>query len=351
MLEYSLLSRVLHHLALAHPFLLETAFDIEWWTQREECPSSLDCAHVFIAGLARAGTTVLMRTLYGTGEFGSLTYRDMPFVLSPNLWARIAETSKQHVEAIGRAHGDGMKVDFDSPEAFEEVFWRVFSGKAYIREDRLIPMAADEEVGKFFRNYIALILKRCNKARYLSKNNNNILRLRAVRGAFPSALILIPFRDPVQQAYSLFRQHLRFSEIHRNDRFTQRYMGWLVHHEFGSDHRPFDWGIDNTKGQGPDTPDYWLGQWCNAYSSLLREISHVGGQAIFFPFDDFCEDPDRVMGGLQQILGLEKVSVADISKPAIVSPDIGDDSLLVASREIYAELKKQAEDHFPRSAV
>ena len=41
------------------------------------------------------------------------------------------------------------------------------------------------------------------RTRYLSKNNNNILRLPALARAFPQALILIPFRDPLTHAASL----------------------------------------------------------------------------------------------------------------------------------------------------
>ena len=37
--------------------------------------------HVFVMGLARSGTTVLLNALYESSEFASLSYKDMPFVL------------------------------------------------------------------------------------------------------------------------------------------------------------------------------------------------------------------------------------------------------------------------------
>ena len=37
--------------------------------------------HVFITGLARSGTTILLNALYKSNIFASLTYSDMPFVL------------------------------------------------------------------------------------------------------------------------------------------------------------------------------------------------------------------------------------------------------------------------------
>ena len=70
-----------------------------------------------------------------------------------------------------RANGDGIKVDYDSPEALEEVFWRVFCGSDYIKPGCLVPMSADSETVEKFRSFIALILKdQCDKL-YLSKNN------------------------------------------------------------------------------------------------------------------------------------------------------------------------------------
>ena len=54
--------------------------------------------HIFICGLPRSGTTILMRSLYETKKFASLTYRDMPLLLSPNLWNKIS--SKLDIPSI-----------------------------------------------------------------------------------------------------------------------------------------------------------------------------------------------------------------------------------------------------------
>ena len=101
--------------------------------------------HVFIAGLARAGTTILMRSLYDTGLFRSLTYRDMPFVLMPITWSRFSSLLRAHKEEQVRAHGDRIKINFDSPEAFEEVFWMTFCKDDYIKADSLMPHDVDNE--------------------------------------------------------------------------------------------------------------------------------------------------------------------------------------------------------------
>ena len=116
------------------------------------------------------------------------------------------------------------------------------------QRDRLQPHAPGEELVDKYVRYVNAVLSAHDPRldRYLSKNNNNILRLGIIHRAFPNALILIPFRAPLQHAHSLLRQHLRFSELQAKREFVLSYMTWLGHHEFGLDHRPFKF-----EGAGP----------------------------------------------------------------------------------------------------
>ena len=82
----------------------------------------------------------------------------MPFILAPGLWDKISGRFRESGELKERAHGDSLLVDFDSPEAFEEVFWRVFTGNRYIKKQRLVPYEVDDETISKFRTYVALIL-------------------------------------------------------------------------------------------------------------------------------------------------------------------------------------------------
>lgn len=91
----------------------------------------------------------MLNALYQTNLFASLSYADMPFVLSPNLWAKFnkrAFSSKPQV----RTHGDGIEIDNQSPEAFEEVFWQTFD-----LED---PSTLAE-----FSTFISLVLKKSSE--------------------------------------------------------------------------------------------------------------------------------------------------------------------------------------------
>jgi hypothetical protein len=292
MTQYSALDKLLHRLALNFTSIAELSYDLDQQTVKRDPKVTSEKKHVFISGLARAGTTILMRRLYETGKYRSLTYRDMPFVLAPNLWQKLNQISKKNVEKSERAHGDRILVDIDSPESLDEVFWRVFDGTSYIKKTHLLPHSPDIEITKKYVNYINAILNTSsdNNVRYLSKNNNNILRLGSLSEAFPNSLILIPFREPCAHAGSLLSQHNNFCRSQHDDSFVRSYMTWLVHHEFGLDHRPFK--FDNhsaarASAYPSDSIDYWLELWCETYEWLENSAPN---NAIFVCYEDLCSD-------------------------------------------------------------
>ncbi len=342
--DYGPLSRLLHRLALGSRAIAETSFDLEQARRRLEVEAIVASQHVFVAGLARAGTTILLRRLHATGAFRSLTYRDMPFVLMPNLWRRLSgglRSKKSHHE---RPHGDGIMVDLESPEALEEVFWRIFAGHRWLRADHLVPMVADEELIARFRSYVAAILDEPDREtprRYLSKNNNNILRLGSIRAAFPEATLIVPYRDPLQHATSLLAQHRRFRARDARDPFTRRYMRWLGHHEFGADHRRFRFRDAPPTFTDPDDLDYWIELWAEAYEWLLETSPD---DVVFLGYDRFASDPDREWPRLAERLGIDAdVSGADPLERrtrAVAGPR--DPTLYDRARAIHERLHRAA---------
>ncbi len=81
MYSYGKLEKILHRFALSSQFMREATFDIE---SSLISSRSSEKSHVFIAGMARSGTTILLNSVYKSNIFASLTYADMPFVLAPN---------------------------------------------------------------------------------------------------------------------------------------------------------------------------------------------------------------------------------------------------------------------------
>jgi len=340
--DYGPTERLMHRFALGSNMVAEMSFSFDQMFQRPDPDSVIDGSHVFISGLARAGTTALLRLYHATGKFCSLTYRNMPFPLAPCLWGRASSSFSKDGELSERAHGDGMLVGFDSPEALEEVFWRVFCGDQYIHSDRLVPMQAGQETVESFRRYIAALLETNNMQRYLSKNNNNVLRLSSIKKAFPSARILISYRDPLQQSLSLFKQHRRFCEMHRENRFSRDYMRWLVHHEFGSDHRYFDFG-NRQSAHSTEEPVYWLEQWIKVYRHIMEEDKKRNMNLLYVDYEELCDNPKKVWSALAAHTAATTDLPAGfkLSKAARHSEFEVDNQIAEEYRRVHAELKKR----------
>ena len=121
-LKYTYFSKVFHRLVLNSNQRLKMLFEIEKKIFLKG-NDNFDINCLFITGLPRSGSTILLNSLYQTNFFSSLKYSDMPFITCPNLWSKI-NFSKKNILNHERAHKDGIKIDLQSPEAFEEVFWR-----------------------------------------------------------------------------------------------------------------------------------------------------------------------------------------------------------------------------------
>mgnify|MGYP000356657629 CR=1 FL=1 len=259
--NYNRGQQFLHRIALSSRFMRETAFEIEKTLFLSKSTMEIK-SPVFVTGLARSGTTILLEAIHTSGDFASLTYSDMPFLMAPNLWKSISKKD-DFERKIERAHGDGIMVNSSSPEAFEEVFWQT------------VPHQDNENQ---FKDYIRLILCSYNKCRYLSKNNQNINRISVLKKALPSAKILIVFKEPISHAASLLRQHVDFSKIQTKDRFTKNYMDWTMHSEFGLSYQPITSG--NLRHENPDEINHWLEQWYLLYDKLMK--SHNGDPNVVF---------------------------------------------------------------------
>ena len=123
--RYSAADRFFHMLAFSSPVVLKMAPSVEdrLLTRPTREPSA---PPIFITSLARGGTTALLNALHDIPGIATHTYRDMPFLTAPTLWNYLAGGWKRGVARHQRAYGDGLEIDLDTPEAFEEVIWKMF---------------------------------------------------------------------------------------------------------------------------------------------------------------------------------------------------------------------------------
>jgi hypothetical protein len=351
--RYGLLDRALHRVAFATGRAHVGLADLEERLFGRELAAVPAERPILVTALPRAGTTVLLELLARTPTLAAHTYRDMPFVLCPLLWERLSRAFRRAAEAPReRAHGDGLAVGLDSPEAFEEMVWKVFFRDRY-RADRILPWTGcgNREFVAFLRGHLRRIvaLRRRQKpsaARYVSKNNLNLARLPALWQALPDALVVVPFREPVQHAASLRHQHRRFLELHARDAFARRYMAGIGHFDFGANLKPVDFGgwLDVAPDRDPERLAFWLAYWRAAYRHVLEQAGD--GRLALVGFEVLGAGPD--LAALAGRLELEPADLAahrGLLKPARaheVELDGVPPDLLREVRDLHATLRSRA---------
>ena len=352
--RYSLVEQWLHRLAFSTTGIQLELDELETRLYRDDLAGCRVDRPVFITSLPRAGTTLILDLIAGLDGWATHRYRDMPFVLLPLLWASFSGRFHKTDTPRERAHGDGMLVSVDSPEAFEEMIWRALCPEQYAA-DRILPWPAESSAGQagYFQGHIRKVVALARKhagrmPRYVSKNNFNIARIRWLSHACHSAQFVVPFRDPLQHAASLLNQHRHFLKIHRQDAFARRYMLGVGHLDFGANHRPVDFGgwLARSSHRDAEGLAYWLEYWIAAYSDLLNIDS---GRICFLSFESVCSKPESALTTLADVLAIGDARALlarakDIRgvKPHEISLGEVDDGLLKESTAVFERLLSRA---------
>ena len=184
--RYGTMGRLLHRIAFRAGTAQHALSDVEDALYADRIEGITADDPVFITSLPRSGTTILLKLLWQTGRFASHTYQDMPFVLCPLLWSRYTGQFAEEIEPTERAHGDGLEVSEESPEAFEEMSWKHFWPEHY-REGHIRPWSPgddNEEFNSFFRAHMRKVIalpteedggeKTTAGRRYLSKKTSTL---------------------------------------------------------------------------------------------------------------------------------------------------------------------------------
>jgi hypothetical protein len=333
---YAEADQLMHRLAFANRRMVRAAARLDNRIFRRSIQKVTLAPPVFIVSLPRGGTTALLNALHRLPGVATHEYRDMPFVTAPLLWSRLGGDRSKRVEKRERAHGDGLEIALDSPEAFDEVLWRAHWPEKYAAgriqtfdEGDLDDDATDD----FARHHAKVALVRHGRSadacRYVSKNNANIGRLRVLDRMFPGCSIVVALRRPAAHAASLHRQHERFLRLHAEDPFVRDYMRDIGHWEFGELHQPIDFDdLDDLVGaREPSEPDYWLAYWIAAF----EEVARHQGEVIVVQQDDLRARPQATMEGLCSSLRIDNAGTdftsefrpgADSTPEDLFSPDL-----------------------------
>lgn len=274
-------------------------------------------APVWVSGLARSGSTVLLELLADHPQVATHRYRDFPPLFTPILWNKLVDYMPFKEDAPEeRAHKDGIYVTSESPEAFEEPIWMSFFPHLHKRlwDETFGGDAIHPEFEDFLRAHIRKLLFVRGGERYLAKANYNITRLDYLLRMFPDARFVVPVRGPIWHVASLMKQHRLFVKGEVEHPESRAHLARAGHFEFGLDRAPVNCGSEAIATEIADLwaegreAEGWALQWREVYGYLAERIEAnpaLAGAALVVRYEDLCEEPGVVMARILDHCGLD----------------------------------------------
>lgn len=254
---------------------------------------------IYIAGLARSGSTILLETLARHPDVATHRYRDFPFLFTPYLWNRWLDLMPRRTEQPSeRSHADGIAVTSESPEAFEEVLWMAFFRHLHdpSRSNVLGQSTHHASFERFYRDHQRKLLAVRRRSRYAAKGNYNVSRLGYLLRLFPKARFVVPLRDPVWHIASLMKQHALFLRGQDGNPKAARHLRRVGHYEFGQDRRPMN--LDNPAATEEIAELWRRGEELRGWARYWSQVHHFIADAL---------DRDQALRGAVQVVRYERL--------------------------------------------
>lgn len=282
---------------------------------------------LFVTGLARAGTTLLLEYLASHDTVATHRYRDFPAIHTPFWWNRLLDCMpRRGGEAVERTHRDGIFVTPESPEAMEEMLWQTFFFRAHdpLSDNVLDSNASHPQFERFYREHILKLLMIRQATRYAAKNNYNLTRLGYLCTLFPDCRIVIMVRRPEAHVASLIKQHTLFGEGETAHPRALTYMRRAGHYEFGLDRRPINANdaacvrsVEELWCAGEHARG-WARYWAHLYGyvvEVLEKNPAVRNSAMLVRFEELCDKPAATLHAVSRhcCLELQDAAVDDFA--------------------------------------
>ena len=299
-------------------FLLRRIADWETRLLQSELETIRLESPVFITGLARSGTTLLLELLASVSGFATHRYRDFPFLMIPYFWNQYLDRFPVNELPVERAHKDRIYVTRENPEAMEEPLWQAFFPQVHSTSNlhRLTPGDSNLDFEQFYTTHLRKMLLVRGGTRYLAKANYHVARLEYLDHLFPDSRFIVPVRHPLTHVHSLVRQHELFTRYAADDPRVARYLEAAGHFEFGPQRVPIRYSVE----QGDRVMKAWsrgeeyLGyaiQWRAVYdfiNTIRTTDPEIARRLLVVRYEDLCEDPRTTM---RQILNHINVKEQD----------------------------------------
>ena len=266
---------------------------------------------IYVTGMARSGTTILLELLAGMPGVVTHLYRDFPPIWTPFLWNSFLElVPRRDTRPHERPHQDGIEITPDSPEAMEEPIWMRFFPTTHdpSKSNLLGRDTRNDSFAAFYRRHIQKLLLLRGGQRYLAKGNYNVSRLAYIQSLFPDAIFIVPIRHPLAHVASLSRQHRNFSSGQSAHPAARAYLRRVGHFEFGMDRVPINMGDDDAiriilqRWHAGDELAGWALCWSHIYGRLREQLDRderLRNAVLIVRYEDLNAHPSE---GLQRVL-------------------------------------------------
>ncbi|NVM29629.1 MAG: sulfotransferase [Candidatus Helarchaeota archaeon] len=296
---------------------------------------------IYITGLARAGTTIILEMLSKHPDVATHRYKHLLMPYIPHWLSQIVKKTNYYTKPTERVHKDGILVTRDSPEAVEEILWLNFFDNLYDENSsHVLGMnVSHPKFEKFYRNNILKLMFNERSNRYIAKNNYNVTRMEYLLQLFPSSKFLLIIRNPVNHIASLIKQTRLFLEMERVKPLLYKWSRVIGHREFG--HRRVCvnvgntdtihkirqlWRIKETYVKG------WAYYWSSVYdfvANLLESNEKIKNATLLIRYEDLCGEPaktiDMILGHIElspeKFEAVKKYYVKNLHQPTYYSPD------------------------------
>ena len=302
---------------------------------------------IYVVGLARAGTTIVLEILSNHPFLAVHKYRHFPMPYFPHRFSRIIDQTKFFTKPRERVHKDGIIITRESPEAVEERFWQDFFSNNHLENisNVINGSVSNPDFEQFYRDHIRKLLINQKRPRYLAKNNYNITRLEYLYHLFPSVKILLIIRNPVNHIASLIKQTNLFIEMERQNPLLMDWHKLTGHSEFGHYQTCINtgdgeiirkirrlWKNKDTLVQG------WAYYWSSIYDyvmDLLETKKELMNAVLIVRHEDLCDNSAETLDKIIEhtelpIKNFEKVKkyyCRHLHKPTYYSPNFSKQEL------------------------
>lgn len=301
-----------------HPHFWVQMGQLESYFLREEMNALRIEKPIYVSGLARSGSTLLLEILSRHRGLVSHQYKDYPPIYTPFWWNWLLRWMvTQKVKPTERAHRDGILITPDSPEAMEEILWMSFFPTLHevTTSNVLDETTSHSKFEKFYLDHIRKLLLVRKGNRYLAKGNYNLTRLEYILKLFPDARFIIPIRHPVGHIASLMKQHTLFCQGTQETPPALKHLQRIGHFEFGLDWRPIN--TDNTLiikeiielWQTKQAIQAWSRYWNQLYSYIAKRLEAnqpLRQATLVIRFEELCQSPKKTIQALLEHCDLEQ---------------------------------------------